>query len=230
MKHLATSVICLCASAVAAVAADELSPADTMRTIFPLDIEMNLALTGAPIHLRSGASVYVYGATGFKKVRVGTNGITCLLNRDAFIYGAKQFKPTCWDSIGDTTYIPVMLKVGELLAKGQTPDAIRAAIANGFAAGMFRAPTTGGVAYMLAGDVELDLKTGSVLRQAFPGHYMFYAIGSTTTQFGVTRSALADNPTLPSVFAGGAGGDHGLSYIIVAPTALGTTSHEHSGN
>ncbi len=222
---LAISVVGICANA---VAAEEISPVDTMRTIFPREVEIEIALTGAPIHLRSGAGVYVYGVAGFEKVRTGTNGITCLLNRDAFIYGAKQFKPTCWDAIGDTTYIPVMLKVGELLAKGEAPDTIRAAIDAGFAKGTFRAPTTGGVAYMLAGDVELDLKTGRVLRQAFPGHYMFYAVGSTTAQFGVTRAALGENPTLPSVFADGAGGDHGLSYIIVAPTALNATPHDHS--
>jgi hypothetical protein len=222
--RLTLSAILISAST---VAADEISPVETLRTTFPREVEMNLALTGAPIHLRAGASVYVYGDAGFERIRVGTNGITCLLNRGAFFYGAEQFKPTCWDAVGEKTYIPVMLKVGELLAKGQGADEIRAAIDAGFANGTFRAPTTGGVAYMLAGDVELDLRTGQVSRQAYPGHYMFYAMGSTTAQFGVTRAARADNPTLPSVFAGGAGGDHGLSYIIVAPTALGATSHEH---
>lgn len=199
------------------LAGEGISPVDTLRTVFPRDVEMELALSGAPAHLRPAATVYAYGHAGYEKVRSGTNGITCLLNRDAFFYDAKQFKPTCWDAVGESTYLPVMLKVGELLAKGQSPEAIRAAIDTGFAQGEFRAPTTGGVAYMLAGDIELDLKVGRVLHQAFPGHYMFYALGATTSQFGVTSAARAENPTLPTVFSAGAGGAQGLSYIIVVP-------------
>lgn len=202
-----------------AVAADDIASADALRTVFSKDVEVELALSGAPAHLRGGATVYAFGASGYEKVRAGTSGVTCLLNRDAFFYGAKQFKPTCWDAVGDATYVPVMLKVGEMLAKNAPPAAIRAAIDAGFSQGQFRIPTTGGVAYMLAGDIELDLTTGAVLRQTFPGHYMFYAIGATTSQFGVTRTALAEDPTLPTVFAGGAGGAQGLSYIIVAPHA-----------
>lgn len=207
--------------------AGEPSPTDVLRTVFPRDTEINLALSGAPTHLRDGATVYAYGAKGFEKVRTGSNGMTCLLNRDAFFYGASQFKPTCWDEPGSTTYVPVMLKVGELLAANQSPEAIRAAIDAGFAQRQFRAPTTGGVAYMLAGDLELDLKTGAVLRQAYPGHYMFYAIGATNTQLGTTRAAREKDPTLPSVFAGGAGGAQGLTYIIVAPSRPGGEAHQH---
>lgn len=209
------------------LASEDASPGDVLRTIFPLDIEVKLALSGAPVHLRDGAAVYAYGESGYEKVRSGTNGITCLLNRDAFYYGAKQFKPTCWDAVGDSTYIPVMLKVGELLSKNWTPEAIRSAIDAGFSQGQFRAPTTGGVAYMLAGDIELDLMTGKVLHQTFPGHYMFYAIGATTSQLGVTRAALAENPTLPTVFTGGAGGTQGLSYIIVTPSGSSDVPHQH---
>lgn len=222
---LAIAVLGICLSA---HCAEELSPVETMRTRFARETEIGLALSAAPVHLRSEAAVYVYGLAGFEKVRDGSNGITCLLNRDAFLYGSRQFKPTCWDAVGKDTYVPVMLKVGELLAQGQPPDAIRAAIDAGFADGSFHAPATGGVAYMLAGDIDIDLKTGRVMSQAFPGHYMFYALGATNAQFGATRAAVAENPALPTVFAAGAGGDHGLSYIIAAPGASNASPHEHS--
>lgn len=179
--------------------------------------EESLALSAAPEHLRSGAAVYVYGENGYERVRDGSNGFTCLVNRDAFFYGAKQFKPTCWDAQGATSYVPVMLKVGEMLARRESAEAIAAAVDAGFAAGTFRAPTAGGVAYMLAGDVDVDPKTGRVTRQAFPGHYMFYAVGVTNAQLGYTRDAAQKDATLPSVFAGGAGGAHGLSYLIAVP-------------
>jgi hypothetical protein len=68
---------------------------------------------------------------------------------------------------------------------------------------------------MLAGDVEVDHATGRVTKQVFAGHYMFYGAGATSDQLGYSAQAANADPTLPFVFSGGAGGSHGLSYIIV---------------
>lgn len=188
-----------------------------LNVVLPREAEQLLALSAAPEHLRAGATVYLYGTRGFERVRTGTNGFTCLVNRDAFFYGAPAFKPTCWDALGERTYLPVMLKVGELLAAGRTYTEIAREIDAGFTAGTFMAPTAGGVAYMLAGDVEVDPVTGRVTRQRFPGHFMFYAVGVTNAQLGVTAEATRADATLPTVFTGGAGGARGLAYVIVKP-------------
>ncbi|MEJ0034886.1 MAG: hypothetical protein WDO68_02160 [Gammaproteobacteria bacterium] len=185
-----------------------------VNVVLPGAAERELALSAAPEPLRAGATVYVFGKNGFEKARAGSNGFTCLVNRDAFIYGASHLKPTCWDAAGATTYVPVMLKLGELLARGASADAIRAAIDAGFADHTFNPPRTGGVAYMLAGDVEVDASTGEVTRQLFPGHFMFYVNGVTNEQLGYVAGAThAQN--LPHVFSDGAGGNHGLAYVIV---------------
>jgi hypothetical protein len=185
-----------------------------LNVVLPREAEQELALSAAPLHLRADASVYVFGARGFERVRSGRNGFSCLVNRDAFFYGASAFKPTCWDAAGEDTYLPVMLKVGELLASGASHETIARAIDTGFAAGTFRRPSGGGVAYMLAGDVVLDPQTGRVTRQLYPGHYMFYAAGATSAQLGYSADGARSDATLPFVFSGGAGGAHGLSYII----------------
>lgn len=212
------TTLCLLAvfSAGSAVLAQDRTAAAMARlnVVLPRDAEERLALSGAPEHLRASATLYVYGKQGFEQTRKGDNGFTCLVNRDAFLYGGDQFKPTCWDTQGATTYLPVMLKVGELLARKESAEAIKKAIDAGFANKTFRAPSTGGIAYMLAGDVEIDPTTGNVTRTVFPGHYMFYANGTTSEQLGTTREAARKDPTLPGVFAGGAGGSHGLAYII----------------
>jgi hypothetical protein len=208
------NVLLLLLTALAAAA----EPADTRKvlgTVFPRDTEIALALSGGPAHLRDGASVYVYGAKGFEKAKEGTNGFTCLVNRDGFFYGTENFKPTCWDAEGQTSYVPVMLRVGELLAQGKSLTEARADIDAGFKSGRFKRPAKSGVAYMAAGDVKLD-SAGKITATAFPGHMMFYAPGVTTADLGTTPEALKQDRTLPSVFDRGAGGAD-LAYIIAVP-------------
>jgi hypothetical protein len=187
-----------------------------LKTVFPENVERELALSGAPEHLRAGATVYVFGAKGFTRAQAGTNGFTCLLNRDAFFYGWTAFKPTCWDAEGETSYVPVMLRVGELLAGGKTLEEIRADIDAGFKDGRYRRPRRTGIAYMLAGDVNLDTATGKVVSQQFPAHYMIYAPGVTSADLGYSAEARRTNASLPFIFRTGAGGAE-LSYLIIAP-------------
>ena len=194
-----------------------------LDVVFPREVEQRLALSAAPEHLRAGAGIYLYTKRGYERVRAAANGFTCLVNRDAFFYGIAHFKPTCWDAQGATTYLPVMLKVGEMLAHHESADAIRKAIEDGFAGGQFRAPESSGIAYMLAGDLELD-DSGRITRQVYPGHYMFYANKVTNEQLGFTADAARKDPTLPFVATIGAGGAHGLSYIIAVPGE----AHAHS--
>jgi hypothetical protein len=186
-----------------------------LRTSFPQAVETDLALSALPPGLRDGAAVYVFGATGYTLARAGTNGFTCLLNRDAFFYGSINFKPTCWDADGKTSYVPVMLRTGEMLAAGKSADAIKADIDAGFRDGRFHRPTRTGVAYMLAGDVNLDIGTGAVTRQAFTGHYMIYAPGVTNADIGVAPNSGAEK-MMPFIFDRGAGGSN-LAYLIAVP-------------
>ena len=181
-------------------------------------METTLALSAAPPHLREGAAVYVYGAKGYEKVRDGTNGFTCLLDRHAFLFGAmKMFAPTCWDKTGEDTYVPATLRMGALLSQGATAEAVKQDIDAGFASGKFHAPTTGGIAYMIAGAIELEPATGKVLKQVVPGHYMFYSVGVTNSQLGYAPPATTSDPTLPFAVSNGPGGNHGLGYVVVVP-------------
>jgi hypothetical protein len=189
---------------------------EVLKTVFPENIERELAVSAAPEHLRAGATVYVFGANGFTKAQTGTNGFTCLLNRDGFFYGSPAFKPTCWDAEGATSYVPVMLRSAELLAAGKTIDEIRADIDAGFKDGRFHRARRTGVAFMLAGDVNLDTSTGKIVSQAFPGHYMIYAPGVTSADVGYTAEAARANASLPGIFRSGAGGTE-LGYLIIVP-------------
>jgi hypothetical protein len=186
---------------------------------------MELALKAAPVHLRDEATVYAFGKNGYEKVRDGKNGFNCLVNRDGTQNGDQSVYPTCWDPEGSRTILPVMLRVGELIARGKSAAEIKKDIDEGFAQGRFQSPSKTGIAYMLAGDVKFDQKTGRLSTVAFPPHYMIYAPGVTNTDIGVSQDAMKKTPGLPFVYSGYSGGTRTAYLIVMADAPAGHTKH-----
>lgn len=183
-----------------------------LSEILPRDQETALALSAAPKHLRQKATVYVFDKSGYVKFKEGTNGFTCLVNRDAVLDGESDLKPTCWDAEGSATIVPMVLRVGELLAQGKSREEIQRDIDEGFHTGKFIAPRKAGVAYMLSGDIrQYNPIAGRVELQAFPPHLMFYAPNVTNTDIGYSPEAAAEEPWLPSVW----GREPNHRYMIV---------------
>src|ERR1700730_3568146 len=176
--------------------------------------EIELALKAAPAHLRNDATVYVFGKRGYEKARTGTNGFSCMVNRDGTQNGNYTLLPTCWDPEGSRTILPVMLRVGELIAQEKSAADIKRDIDDGFNQGRFHSPGKTGIAYMLAGDVKFDPKSGQFGSTTFPPHYMIYAPGVTNADIGVSKEALQKTPGLPFVYSGYSGGTR-TAYIIV---------------
>ena len=163
----------------------------TLPDLLPRDEEIALALSAAPAHLRAGAAVYVLEKTGFIQVRSGSNGFTCIVNRDH----PSSRKPTCYDAEGTATIVPKVLRIGELLARGTPLAEIQAEIAEGFRSGKFIAPRRPGIAYMLSdGNRDVDPITGTISR--FPPHVMFYAPNLTNEQIGSTGDGANGLPFL----------------------------------
>ena len=199
--------------------------ADTDNLIFlPQEQEIQLALSAGPEHLRSDATVYVFGKSGYEKVRSGKNGFTCLVNRDGNQTGDNDLKPTCWDPEGTAAILPVMLRVGELMAQGKTAQEIARDIDRGFSDGRFFSPRKSGIAYMLRGDVQYDPRTKEISKTAFPPHYMIYAPGLTNADIGMNSEASKKHPSFPFVYAGYSGGARTAYIIIVAADDKG---HAH---
>lgn len=194
----------------------------TFATLLPPEQEIELALKAGPAHLREGATVYVFGPKGYEKARTGGNGFNCMVNRDGIQNGDKAVHPTCWDPEGSRTILPVMLRVGELLAQQKSAAEIKRDIDEGFARGQFSSPAKAGIAYMLAGDVKFDAKTGQFSTVEFPPHYMIYAPGVSNADIGLTREGMQKTPGLPFIYSGYSGGPR-TAYIIVMAT--GTAGH-----
>ncbi len=189
--------------------------AELATILLPQDQEIQLALEAAPEHLRDAATVYVFGKDGYRKVRDGSNGFTCLVNRDGNQEGDNDLKPTCWDAEGSRTIAAVMLRVGELISRSASADEIQRDIEAGFASGKFSSPRKAGIAYMLAGDVEFDPQTRQITGKLLARpHYMIYAPGVSNADIGMDTNGAQSKFSLPKVTTGYSGGQR-TAYIIV---------------
>jgi hypothetical protein len=219
MKFLTLLILTLLVSGAAirvSASSSEQDPDATPLIFLPHEQEVELALSAGPEHLRAEATVYVFGKKGYEKIRDGKNGLTCLVNRDGNQSGDNDLKPTCWDAEGSATIVPVMLRVGELMAQGKTAKEIAQDIDSGFSQGRFSSPRKSGIAYMLRGDLLYDPKTRQITRTTFPPHYMFYAPGVTNADIGMSMEEYRKNPSLPLVYAGYSGGARTAYIIVVA--------------
>jgi hypothetical protein len=224
INHLRPRLLILCA--VTAACAGGAAGQTRALELLPRLQEIELATSAAPEHLRKDATVYVFGKQGYEKARSGTNGFTCLVNRDGAQSGDNTLRPTCWDPEGSSSIVPVMRRVGELLALGKSAAEIKTDIEAGFGDGRFHEPRKTGIAYMLSGDVkEFDKHTGKIVARDFPAHYMIYAPGLTNADIGMTREGYKMNPALPAVYAGYSGGTHTAYIIVLATEAKGQMVH-----
>lgn len=202
--------------------ADGVNAEPKSRLVYlPADLELDLALAAGPEHLRAQAAVYVFGESGYQQVRKSKNGVTCLVNRDGHQNGDKVLRPTCWDSEGSATIVPIVLRVGELIAQGVSAKDIGQDIELGFQTGRFISPRRTGIAYMLSGDVIFDDQTQTVSETVFPPHYMIYAPGVSNEDIGMTDEAFQGNPSLPFIYDGYSGGSRTAYLIVVASDGVG---------
>jgi hypothetical protein len=208
----------------ALLGAEALHGAELATILLPEHQEIEMALEAGPEHLRAAATVYVFGQDGYRKVRNGTNGMTCLVNRDGNQKGDNDLKPTCWDAEGSRTIVPVMLRVGELLGRSASADDIQRDIEAGFASGKFSSPQQAGIAYMLAGDIQFDPQTRKITKKIAPPHYMVYSPGVTGADIGMAVRQPASKFALPTVTSGYSGGQR-TAYIIIA--AAPNTGRDH---
>jgi hypothetical protein len=178
--------------------------------------EIRLAESAAPNVVAQGAAVYVFGKTGYERVRESKNGFTCLVNRDSFLDGYEALKPTCWDAEGSATIVPQILFIGKRKAEGANAETIRAEVAAKTSAGEFRYPVGHGLAYMLNGDISrYDTVKGAVVERVFPPHLMIYAPGATREKLGFAAGPLPKDARIPLIYSP----NRNFSYIVVRVAA-----------
>jgi hypothetical protein len=187
-RYTLTAVLCLLS--VVTGGAQSQQPAKRVGTIEPLprDLEIQLALSSLPTHLRDNATVYVLNPDkGFEVARKGTNGFHALVARtgdDAMRgswplteYPDDILYPISWDQAGAKAQLRVFLDVAEMQAKGTPPQELKMIIQQRYKTGVYKAPERAGVSYMLSPVLRTYTNpeaNGNVATSNIP-HVMHYA-------------------------------------------------------
>lgn len=145
----------------ATVAASQNSPAAGKLEPLPRDLEIQLAQSALPPHLRDSATIYVLNpAKGFEIAHRGSNGFHALVARtgdDTFRgswplreYRTDILYPIGFDAAGAQAQMRIFLDAAEMQAKGMPAQRLKEIMRERYRTKYYPMPKRAGVAYMLA--------------------------------------------------------------------------------
>jgi hypothetical protein len=163
----------------------------------PRDLEIQLALSALPPHLRDNATVYVLNPDkGFEVARKGTNGFHTFVARtgdDAFRgswplteYRDDILYPVSFDAAGAKEQMRVFFDAAEMQAKGTPPGELKRIIKDRYKTGYYKAPERAGVSYMVSPILRTYInpeENDSVATSNNP-HVMYYAPNVSNEDIG----------------------------------------------
>jgi hypothetical protein len=183
-------VVLMCASvSVSAGAAADDPPARFAQSpqypLLPRALEIELALSAAPKHLRDDATVWVLEASGYAVAKKGGNAFACVVSRRA-----GDLFPVCWDAEGARSLLSLDFEDARLRLSGKSGAEIESIEKERFKSGQYHAPARAGVAYMLSPMRYRIDEHGAVTRTISNPHLMFYGPNLTDTDIGGARGAF----------------------------------------
>jgi hypothetical protein len=181
------------------IAGAESRPASRVDAL-PRDLEIQLALSALPPHLRDDATVYVLNpAKGFEVARKGTNGFHALVARtgdDTFRgswplteYRDDILYPISFDSAGAKAQMRVFFDAAEMQARGTPPRELKKIIQDRYRESLYKAPERAGVSYMLSPVLRTYFnpdESDRVTTANFP-HVMYYAPNVSPEDIGAGK-------------------------------------------
>jgi hypothetical protein len=187
----------------------------------PREQQLELALSAAPAEVSSKATVYILGPKGYEKIREGTNGFSCLVERSFAGTTQTSSAPACFDAEGSRTIMLAYLRREELRAEGKSEEEIKDDIAKGFKDGRFKTPGPGFLFMMSNENYVYDSE--SKQSGFVPPHLMFYAPYKTAKDLGYESISPTMVPYLT------VSGDPGALIVVAVPPQKSTTgdSHKH---
>lgn len=144
-------------------------PKATYDFSLPREERIKLAESAAPPEISGKATVYLLERTGYVKVREGTNGFSCFVDRQTPL----NLEPTCFDAEGSATTLLTRLFAEEERGKGKSEEEITAAIEAGYKSGKYHAPQKPGIVCMMSDSGYLYIAERNQMVN-IPPHLMFY--------------------------------------------------------
>jgi len=208
MKKLQTILIIagLLFSLSASAGTKKASEATNKIEPLPRDLEIQLALSALPPHLRDKATVYTLNPDkGFEVARKGTNGFHAFVARtgdDAFRgswaftkYRDDILYPISFDKAGAKAQMRVFFDAAEMQAKGTPPGKLKKLIKDRYKTGYYISPERAGISYMLSpilrtyyNPEESGEESDSVQTMNYP-HVMYYAPNVSNEDIGGGKPA-----------------------------------------
>jgi hypothetical protein len=202
----------------------------------PRDLEIQLALSALPPHLRDNATVYILNPDkGFEVARKGTNEFHAFVARtgdDAFRgswplteYRDDILYPISFDSAGAKAQMRVFFDAAETQAKGTPPGELKKIMKERFKTGYYKAPERAGVSYMLSPILRTYLnpeESDSVVTLSVP-HVMYYAPNVSNEDIGGEQPSSTP-PMYPFVIMPG---PHGYFIQLLGLTERAAINKEY---
>jgi hypothetical protein len=200
------------------------SPSDTTRLSpavrLPLEEEIALAKSAAPPSVADSAEIWALSDTGFVRVRSGTNGYGCIVQR---AISGQSLIPRCDDPSGVASLFPLYQMIETMRRSGKTYGEVRRAIADGFKNGTIKTPKHGGFSYMYSVEGHFAVPNGQ--KVAFTPHVMIYWPNCSVNLLGMKKTADMSGTALGFI-------DYGTPECVLVvntppATARHTTDHKH---
>ncbi len=163
----------------------------------PRELEIQLALSALPPHLRDDATVYVLNPEkGFEVARKGTNGFHTFVARtgdDSFRgeWPLKEYRedilyPVSFDSAGTVAQMRVFFDAAEMQARGTPPGELKRIIKDRYKTGYYKAPERVGISYMLSPILRtyFNPDEGETVGTLNIPHVMYYAPNVSNADIG----------------------------------------------
>jgi hypothetical protein len=150
----------------------------------PRVVQVRIAKLAAPKEITDHADIYVIGEHGYELAEQGTNGFSCMIERER----PDTVEPECYDAEGTRTTMKVRIYVEQQRASGVSEEEIEHSVRAGYKSGKFSPPSKPGIVYMMSDhNYVLNPETGKIIH--FPGHLMFYAPYATEKTVGSGQGA-----------------------------------------